>query len=130
MNADGPRPAALSERTDASPRAVAFVGFSLVAIVGFCLAVAAWVYHYDDRSRAVVLGLAPNGGFQNGAHEQTEIERIWKAQDRIVHEHLDGYGWVDRSAGIVRIPIDRAIDLILAERKPSEFPSSKSKGAP
>ena len=28
---------------------------------------------------------------------------------------LDGYGWVDRKAGVVRIPIDRAIDLV-AER--------------
>jgi hypothetical protein len=28
---------------------------------------------------------------------------------------LDGYGWVDEEAGIVRIPIERAIDL-LADR--------------
>lgn len=26
-------------------------------------------------------------------------------------EVLDGYGWVDRDAGVARIPIDRAIDL-------------------
>ena len=25
---------------------------------------------------------------------------------------LDNYGWVDKSAGVVRIPIDRAIDLL------------------
>ena len=25
---------------------------------------------------------------------------------------LDGYGWVDRRGGVVRIPIDRAMDLI------------------
>lgn len=30
-------------------------------------------------------------------------------------ETLGGYGWVDRKAGVVRIPIDRAIDL-LAEK--------------
>lgn len=28
---------------------------------------------------------------------------------------LQGYGWVDRDAGIVRIPIERAIDLLAAE---------------
>ena len=27
---------------------------------------------------------------------------------------LDHYGWVDKSAGVVRIPIDRAIDLLAA----------------
>ncbi len=31
------------------------------------------------------------------------------------NEVLDSYGWIDREAGIVRIPIDRAIGL-LAER--------------
>ena len=28
---------------------------------------------------------------------------------------LDGYGWVDRRAGIVHIPIERAIDLVASE---------------
>ena len=30
---------------------------------------------------------------------------------------LDEYGWVDRDAGIARIPIDRAMDLVLEERR-------------
>jgi hypothetical protein len=29
------------------------------------------------------------------------------------NEKLNSYGWIDRSNGIVRIPIDRAMDLIL-----------------
>jgi len=28
---------------------------------------------------------------------------------------LDGYGWVDRGAGLVRIPIERAIDAVVAD---------------
>jgi hypothetical protein len=28
---------------------------------------------------------------------------------------LDGYSWVDRGAGIVRIPIERAIDAVVAD---------------
>jgi hypothetical protein len=32
---------------------------------------------------------------------------------------LDSYGWVDQSAGIVRIPIDRAIELTLKNGLPS-----------
>ncbi len=30
--------------------------------------------------------------------------------------HLDGYGWVDRPAGVVRIPVDRAMALIASGR--------------
>ncbi|MCW5893586.1 MAG: hypothetical protein KIT14_23975 [bacterium] len=29
---------------------------------------------------------------------------------------LAGYGWVDRQAGVVRIPIDRAMELLVARR--------------
>ena len=28
---------------------------------------------------------------------------------------LDGYGWVDRGAGIARVPVERALELVLAE---------------
>jgi hypothetical protein len=31
---------------------------------------------------------------------------------------LEGYGWVDRGKGLVHIPIDRAIDLVLLRRRP------------
>lgn len=29
---------------------------------------------------------------------------------------LNGYGWVDRQAGVVHIPIDRAMELLVARR--------------
>jgi hypothetical protein len=28
---------------------------------------------------------------------------------------LSGYGWVDQQAGVVRLPLDRAIELVIAE---------------
>lgn len=34
------------------------------------------------------------------------------------HEVLTTYGWVDRNAGVVRIPVDRAKDLLLARGLP------------
>lgn len=115
MNAEAPRSAPDFEKTDASPRVVAATACALVLIVGFCLILAAWVYHHPDRSEGDVLTLAPSGRFQNGAGELTGIELAWRQQDRVVHEHLDTYGWVDRAAGVVHIPVSRAIDLILAE---------------
>jgi hypothetical protein len=33
---------------------------------------------------------------------------------------LNSYGWIDRSTGIVRIPIDRAMDLILQQGLPAQ----------
>jgi len=50
-----------------------------------------------------------------------------KSADVLLTEHrtsaeraLGGYAWIDRDAGLVRIPIDRAIDLLIAERATTE----------
>ncbi|HVV00868.1 MAG TPA: hypothetical protein VHH88_05865 [Verrucomicrobiae bacterium] len=40
-------------------------------------------------------------------------------------EELNSYGWVDRTAGVVRIPIERAMDLALKKG----FPEMSSNGA-
>ena len=130
MNAEYPRSAPESEKTDASPGLMALMAFGLVSIVGLCLLVAAGVYRHRDRSEVIESTLAPDGRFQNGVDERTGIEQAWKEQDRMVHEHLDGYGWVDRAAGIVHIPIDRAMDLMLAEQKSSGVPPAETKAAP
>ena len=37
-----------------------------------------------------------------------DLAQLRAAEDVALH----GYGWVDRQAGIVRIPIERAIDLV------------------
>ncbi|MGD0225752.1 MAG: hypothetical protein ABSF71_25765 [Terriglobia bacterium] len=42
---------------------------------------------------------------------------------------LDGYGWVDSQAGIVRIPVDRAMDLLLQKGYPVHG-SSPAEGGP
>jgi hypothetical protein len=130
MNPDAPLPAPDHEMTDASPRAIALLAFSLVAIVGVCLLTAAWIYHHREKGGSVASTLAPNGRFQNGADETTGIAQAWQEQDQRVHEHLYGYGWVDRPAGIVHIPIDRAMDLILTETRPAVPPADPTKAAP
>jgi hypothetical protein len=38
--------------------------------------------------------------------------------DALARADLASYGWVDEARGIVRIPVDRAIDLVLAGREP------------
>ena len=40
-----------------------------------------------------------------------DLEELRHAEDAVLH----GYAWVDRQAGIVRIPIDRAMELLATE---------------
>jgi hypothetical protein len=42
---------------------------------------------------------------------------------------LDGYAWVDRSTGVVRIPVERALELVLKEGlAPLPAPPPKQEG--
>jgi hypothetical protein len=57
-----------------------------------------------------------------GAEEQGMVDQIpfelnhWVKDDRAaMKDQMEGYGWVDRKAGTIHIPIERAIELQLAE---------------
>jgi hypothetical protein len=43
-----------------------------------------------------------------------DLKQLRKDED----EKLNSYGWVDQKAGIARIPVDRAMDLLLAKGLP------------
>jgi hypothetical protein len=44
-----------------------------------------------------------------------DLQHLRQAEDDILHS----YGWVDRGAGIVRIPIEQAMDLLAARGLPA-----------
>jgi hypothetical protein len=49
--------------------------------------------------------------------EQTPIRETQRGLDTVDEQRrsLQHWGWVDRSRGVARIPIDRAIDLVVAD---------------
>ena len=48
-----------------------------------------------------------------------DMEELRAREDSV----LTSYGWVDRQAGIVRIPIDRAVELLLEKGLPAPPPA-------
>lgn len=58
------------------------------------------------------------------ASPPTDLQEIRAHEEHI----LESYGWVDRQRGVVRIPIERAMDLLL-ERGLPVAPSSSSSPA-
>jgi len=46
---------------------------------------------------------------------QVDEPRTWQQQLADERARLEGYAWVDQKAGVVRIPVDRALELV-AER--------------
>jgi len=46
------------------------------------------------------------------------------------HEILTTYGWADKSAGVVRIPIDRAKDLLIERGLPVRGAETRKDATP
>lgn len=60
-------------------------------------------------------------------HPAIEIQELHSQEDKI----LTTYGWTDKDKGIVRVPIDRAMELKLQQgfpTKPANQPAAKSGG--
>lgn len=116
------------ERRDMSLRTVAAFLGGLILSVAVVLLLMAWLFDYfaaraarqdePPSPLAQARQLPPEPRLQVNPGEELKAMR---AEENAV---LGSYGWVDRKAGIVRIPIDRAMAL-LAERG---LPSSGQKG--
>jgi hypothetical protein len=112
------------ERRDARvrPIALAFVGLFVATIVALVLMyrVLSGFTAREERASQPVSPLAASYGRQAPPEPRLQISprddlrRLHAREDALLH----GYAWVDRQAGVARIPIDRAIELLAARGLP------------
>jgi hypothetical protein len=114
------------ERTDASPRLVGLLAASVALGIAAALLAAWGIFSAGSHGDA---GLGPAGRFTHGPQERTPIEEEWPVIAAETRAHLAGYGWVDRPAGIVRIPIEQAMAR-LAAAQPAVTPAPATRGTP
>jgi hypothetical protein len=108
------------ELRDVNVRFMAYVvvGLSLLTLAGMGVS---WWYLQEvaEERRAVERPLPPLAATLPDAPPEPRLQVTPAADLASVREReealLHTYGWIDRKSGLVRIPIDRAIDL-LAER--------------
>jgi len=115
MNRTDPLPPARYEATDGLPVAIALTGGGIVLGLGLVLLIGGWIYRSHYKAAQSANPLSQEFAFENGPHVTTGVARDWVVQDKAVHDHLKTYAWIDRPTGVVRIPIERATELISAE---------------
>ncbi len=95
----------MDNRTANAPAQNGFTG-SLLTIAGFALflivVALVWV---DQRPVTVAWGVRTG-------EERLEILRDHREREQA---ELSAYGWIDRQQGIVRLPIERAMELTVEE---------------
>jgi len=95
------------------------VGLSLLVIAG--LLVSGAVLHYFVSHQGLGPPASPFENVRTLPPEprlQVSAPRDLKQYKAIQEEILNNYGWVDQKAGVVRIPIDRAMDILLQKGLP------------
>ncbi len=106
-------PQSIHQEADLVPgRRLLLLAGSAVSVAALGVLVAWWMLS-DSSASQLSRRTASSATFATGTLEQTPIETserglTLRAKQK---QQLTGYGWVDRDAGVARIPIERAIDL-------------------
>lgn len=104
------------EERDVNVRALAYFGLTILAVLVLSLISMKWVFFHFAKSQELgppptpfesVRALPPQPRLQ--FEPQIDLGNYRESQKEI----LSSYGWVDRQNGVVRIPIDRAMSLLL-----------------
>jgi hypothetical protein len=131
MPDEGPRHA--HETTDANVRHLIYfgVGLCLTVVVGLLLSRA--VFHYlvvHQRLGPPASPFENNRMLPPGPRLQVAAPEDLAQYKARQNEILSSYGWVDQKAGIVRIPIERAMDILLQQGLPVRGAAVPKQGSP
>ena len=118
------------EERDANLAAVLWSGLALVLVLIAVLFLVKSTFHFFAGAPAeVALPLHPATGLGGEVPPEPrlqldaplDLKRLREQEDAV----LNSYGWIDKSSGTVRIPIERAIDLLAQRGLPSLKPTGK-----
>jgi hypothetical protein len=117
------------ELSDLRPGYIAFFGIGLFVVLVISVVIASLIVHYKTvqhaRQDTPIPRLAgereamPEPRLQVGA--QNELRQMRAAEEAA----LNSYGWVDKNAGIVRIPVDRAMEILAKKGLPARKQEQK-----
>ena len=117
------------ELSDIRPRYIALFGIGLAVVLGAVVILTFLLMYYKaaqhERRDTPLPRLARERQamvqprLQVDAHN--ELREMRAAEDRM----LQSYGWVDRDAGIVRIPVDRAMEILAYKGLPTRPQADK-----
>jgi len=110
------------ELSDLKARNIALFAAVLVLTIVLVLLVSRWLYEFAAVRQAekqrpplpLALTREPTPGPLLQVDAPKELQEMRAAEDAM----LNSYGWIDQKAGIVRIPVDRAIELLAKKGLP------------
>jgi hypothetical protein len=118
------------EKTDASPRGLVYFALIIVGILVLAFLSLRWLFGYFQKAEnpgslvaapfADVRPLPPAPRIQS--NPGADMQSYFQSQQNL----LNTYGWIDRQNGIVRLPIDRAMELVLQRGLPARSSNAQT----
>jgi hypothetical protein len=117
-------PAAAYETQDANFKNIMFAGAGIVGLIVLTLAltwaISAFLIRHSANpgspAREMTTSAPVFPAPQLQENPILELQRLRAREDSV----LTTYGWTDRNAGLVRVPIDQAMSLLLSKGLPVE----------
>jgi hypothetical protein len=117
------------ERRDLDPGAVGLFGLALVVVLAIAVAIASLLIHYKTVQQARQETPMPRLAREREAPAKPRLQvdapnelRQMRAAEEAV---LNSYGWADKNAGIVRIPVERAMEILAKKGLPARKQEEK-----
>lgn len=117
----GPGPGAGYEQSDAHIPALLKFGFWMALVIVVTLFAMKWTFNYMEKTQTVSVPagpftrpreLPPSPRLQTAPHQELKDY----CQQEITE--LNTYGWINQRLHVVRIPVDKAMDLVLQNGLP------------
>ncbi len=121
------------ETSDANAGAVAKFGLALAVICGLALILMLVMLNsFRAEKKSNEPALSPMAAQREALPPEPRLQ-IQPNEDWLkykTHEDslLHSYGWVSREAGVVRLPIDRALELVAQRGLPARAPRAEGEG--
>lgn len=118
------------ETEDANVRAIVITGVALVIGAAIVFVIVHWIFQYLADHPLTTARPNPMAETDRQQfppvprieeHPAIELKDLRSQEDRL----LSTYGWTDKNGGVVRIPIDRAMELQLERGFPTRREASK-----
>ena len=121
------------ETSDLDAGVAGLFGAVLMTTIILLMAATYWIYDFSiSRHAARYPALSPLAYTREPTPEPRlqvdaprELRELRAAEDAALH----GYAWIDKDRGLVRIPIDRAIDVLAQRGLPARAQSTLGNGA-
>jgi hypothetical protein len=120
------------ETGDLDARVVAVSGIALTTAIIVLMAATYWIYRFTISYQTARYPAAPPLAYTREPTPEPrlqvdaprELRELRAAEDAALH----GYAWVDKNRRMIRIPIDRAIDVLAQRGLPARVRAAPREG--